>query len=100
MSNDSEYHWIHTPPVFMLQIEALWHNMQQAKVMLEICPSPTEFEFFKLSWVPRERLNENIVYLNLVHRVEQWSRQSILLWKEAIYSRLMKTKEGRGKSGN
>lgn len=56
MSNDSEYHWIHTPPVFMLQIEALWHNMQQAKVMLEICPSPTEFEFFKLSWVPKERL--------------------------------------------
>lgn len=71
ISKDSEYHWICTHPVFVLQIEALWHNMYQAKVMLEIWPSPAEFEFFQLPWVPEERLNQNIVYLSLIQRVEQ-----------------------------
>lgn len=57
--------------MFVLQIEAFWHNMLQAKVMLEIWPSPAEFVFFKLLWVPEERLNQNSVYLSLVQRVEQ-----------------------------
>lgn len=27
ISKDSEYQWIRTHPVFVLQMEALWHNM-------------------------------------------------------------------------
>lgn len=86
MSNDSEYQWIQIHFVFMLQREALWNNMKQAKVMLDVWQSPTEFKYGKLSGVPEGRLNQNIVYLSLVHTVEQWSSQCILPWKEAIYS--------------
>lgn len=71
MSNDSEYQWVQIHFVFILQTEALWNNMKQAKVMLGVWQSPTGFKFCKLSGVPEERLNQNIVYLNLVHTVEQ-----------------------------
>jgi len=44
---------------------------EQAEVTLEIWPRPTELEFFRLSWVPEERLGRNIVHLDSVDRVER-----------------------------